>query len=116
MTELKNVELRFFVSVDMDEKYIPRACNHFKRGALDLYKIIIKDFFVLHPPSYGTKEMQVKLFEIREKEYKLIGNDNGRVSNAIFEDKVGEPSPTLFDEYNNLTQEIINFYSNNSSQ
>lgn len=94
---------------------IPRACNHFKRGALDLYKIIIKDFFILYPfqCQQNTKEIQKKLCEIRVKEYELIGDDEGRVSNAKSENnsKIIKPQLTLFDEYCQLTQKIIKFYS-----
>ncbi len=104
---------------------IQRACNHFKRGALDLYKIIIKDFFILYPLQcqQNTKEIQDKLFKIRVREYELIGDDEARASNAKFMDnnKVGNTAHTLFDEYNNLAQDIIGFYSsqfspNNSPQ
>lgn len=95
---------------------VSRACNHFKRGALDLYKIIIKDFFILYPPNcpHNTQKIQNKLFEIRAKEYELIGYDKARTSNIKFKNNsnVGIKQKTLFEEYYNLTKNIIDFYLN----
>lgn len=84
---------------------IPRACNHFKRGTLDLHKIIIKDFFILvsHKNLKNDEEIKLiqnKVFQIRNEEYKTIGNDKGRM-------KV----ETLFEKYAKISNDIINFKS-----
>lgn len=68
-----------------------RAINHFKRGALDSYKAIIKDFYHLYnvkkakndPPSEDMKN-------IRKKEYLNIGSDE-----------------TIFKEYKKFTDSLI---------
>lgn len=54
-----------------------RAANHFKRGALDSYKAIIKDFCFLagHEP---IESIVRQLSMLREVEYKTIGNDKQR--------------------------------------
>lgn len=97
------------------EENISRACNHFKRGALDLYKIIIKDFFALHREqnTLSVSDLEKDLIGIRHQEYRFIGDDYAKMSNASFEESVGSPNPTLFDSYYQLCLQLLE--SNNSS-
>lgn len=71
-----------------DGKNINRAINHFRRGALDSYKAIIKDFY--HIRDNRTYNPLSSLKEVRNKEYKGIGKDN-----------------SLCNDYKKLTDEII---------
>lgn len=84
---------------------IPRACNHFKRGTLDLYKIIVKDFFILvsHKNLENDEEIKLiqnKVFQIRNEEYETIGNDKGRMK-----------AETLFEKYAKISNDIRDFQS-----
>lgn len=68
-----------------------RAINHFKRGALDSYKAIIKDFYHLYNINRTTYEPPLEtLKDIRKKEYLGIGSDE-----------------RLFKEYREFTQKLI---------
>lgn len=55
------------------KKNIQRAINHFRRGALDSYKAIIKDFY--HIRDNNAYNPLDDLKNIREQEYKNIGKD-----------------------------------------
>ena len=73
------------------ERNKERAINHFKRGALDSYKAIIKDFYHLYNAKKVTYKLSLELIEnIRKKEYLSIGSDN-----------------VLFEAYKNITDPII---------
>lgn len=74
-----------------DGKNINRAINHFRRGALDSYKAIIKDFY--HIRNDETYNPLNDLKDIREREYKNIGKDE-----------------SLCDSYKKLTDKIIKVY------
>lgn len=74
-----------------DGKNINRAINHFRRGALDSYKAIIKDFY--HIRDNRTYNPLSSLKEVRNKEYKGIGKDN-----------------SLCNYYKKLTDKIIATY------
>ncbi len=68
-----------------------RAINHFKRGALDSYKAIIKDFYHLYNAKKVVYEpLTENLKNIRKKEYLGIGSDN-----------------VIFKEYKNFTDSLI---------
>ena len=71
-----------------DGKNINRAINHFRRGALDSYKAIIKDFY--HIRDNETYNPLNDLKDIREREYKNIGKDE-----------------SLCNDYKKLTDKII---------
>ncbi|EBF5823863.1 hypothetical protein FI490_03585, partial [Campylobacter coli] len=60
---------------DIFLKNIERAINHIKRGTLDCYKIIIKDYFILENSTLpiGLKN---QLFNLRINEYKNLGNNS----------------------------------------
>lgn len=60
---------------DIFSKNIERAINHIKRGTLDCYKIIIKDYFILENSTLpiGLKN---QLFNLRINEYKNLGNNS----------------------------------------
>ncbi|MGJ0124206.1 hypothetical protein [Campylobacter coli] len=62
-------------NTDIFSKNIERAINHIKRGTLDCYKIIIKDYFML---EYSVLPMNIKnqLFNLRINEYKNLGHNN----------------------------------------
>ncbi|ECQ5881519.1 hypothetical protein FZL65_00710 [Campylobacter coli] len=62
-------------NIDIFSKNIERAINHIKRGTLDCYKIIIKDYFML---EYSVLPMDIKnrLFNLRISEYKNLGHNN----------------------------------------
>ncbi|AKJ53384.1 hypothetical protein CD56_03175 [Campylobacter lari] len=62
-------------NTDIFLKNIERAINHIKRGTLDCYKIIIKDYFML---DYSVLPMNIKnrLFNLRISEYKNLGHNN----------------------------------------
>ncbi len=62
-------------NTDIFSKNIERAINHIKRGTLDCYKIIIKDYFML---EYSVLPMDIKnqLFNLRISEYKNLGHNN----------------------------------------
>lgn len=62
-------------NTDIFLKNIERATNHIKRGTLDCYKIIIKDYFML---EYSVLPMNIKnrLFNLRINEYKNLGHNN----------------------------------------
>ncbi|RDU51951.1 hypothetical protein CQA49_08925 [Helicobacter sp. MIT 00-7814] len=71
-----------------------RAIAHFKRGALDSYKAIIRDFCLLsgnNPLPQITKQLQ----KLRKHEYQSMGNDRER-------DKI-----ELYKEYKQFTDLII---------
>ena len=73
------------------ERNKERAINHFKRGALDSYKAIIKDFYHLYNAKKVTYKLSLELIEnIRKEEYLSIGSDN-----------------VLFETYKNITDPII---------
>lgn len=73
------------------ERNKERAINHFKRGALDSYKAIIKDFYHLYNAKKVTYKLSLELIEnIRKEEYLSIGSDN-----------------VLFEVYKNITDPII---------
>ena len=78
------------------QENLARACNHFKRGALDLYKIIVKDFFILQEQNKSLDQdnsIQKELHKIRAKEYGSIGNDMARLD--------------FFNRYRLLAEKII---------
>lgn len=53
-----------------------RAINHFRRGALDSYKAIIKDFYHLRNVKKVAYEPLLKeIKDIRREEYLGIGSD-----------------------------------------
>ena len=53
-----------------------RAINHFRRGALDSYKAIIKDFYHLrNVKKVAYKPSLKKIKDIRREEYLGIGSD-----------------------------------------
>ncbi len=54
-------------------KNIERAINHIKRGQLDCYKIIIKDYFILENSTLpiGLIGLKNQLFNLRINEYKI---------------------------------------------
>lgn len=84
------------------ERNKERAINHFKRGALDSYKAIIKDFYFLT----GQKPMEPiveDLKNLRKCEYQTIG-DNKRG----FQDD-------LYKKYQDFTTEIIKSLKPNES-
>ncbi|EKM3883270.1 hypothetical protein ACYQYQ_000302 [Campylobacter coli] len=62
-------------NTDIFSKNIERAINHIKRGTLDCYKIIIKDYFILENSTLpiGLKN---QLFNLRINEYKNLGNNS----------------------------------------
>ncbi|EJQ0533155.1 hypothetical protein NZJ19_001178, partial [Campylobacter coli] len=62
-------------NTDIFLKNIERAINHIKRGTLDCYKIIIKDYFILENSTLpiGLKN---QLFNLRINEYKNLGNNS----------------------------------------
>lgn len=60
-----------------------RAANHFKRGALDSYKAIIKDFCILA----GQSPMETiidNLKILRECEYQTVGDDSQRNKDRLY--------------------------------
>ena len=60
------------------EKNKERAINHFYRGALDIYKAIIKDFFCLveSAPDETMSDIIDELKNVRRSEYNTTGSDN----------------------------------------
>lgn len=74
---------------------IERAANHFKRGALDSYKAIIKDFCLLAGKT-PLKEIIDKIYSIRKCECNTIGSDEERNKQDIYF------------KYQNLTSLILN--------
>ena len=59
-----------------DGKNKDRAINHFRRGALDSYKAIIKDFYHLrNVKKVAYKPSLKKIKDIRREEYLGIGSD-----------------------------------------
>lgn len=60
------------------ELNMQRACNHLQRGALDTYKIIIKDYWVLSKCPKDD-ELYDDFLELRKQENKNIGCDNERL-------------------------------------
>ncbi|WP_104722219.1 hypothetical protein [Helicobacter mesocricetorum] len=79
------------------EKNKDRAINHFKRGALDSYKSIIKDFFIIKSCKSYLQNQEYEniindLKETRKEEYENISKDN-RISQ----------------KYHELTTKIIHF-------
>lgn len=71
-----------------------RAANHFKRGALDSYKAIIKDFCLLageNPMDAIIKNLKA----LRQCEYQSIGDDKQR------------DNDTLYKSYQAFTSQII---------
>ncbi|EAL3889597.1 hypothetical protein [Campylobacter sp. RM5063] len=78
-----------------EESNIKRAINHFKRGALDSYKSIIKDYYLLKNSGNIIYELDFKkLKEIREKEFKDIGASNN--------------NSELLKKYKDIVNDIIN--------
>lgn len=65
-------------NTDIFSKNIERAINHIKRGTLDCYKIIIKDFFIF---TRGKEEYLIikkdknTLFNLRINEYQNLGKN-----------------------------------------
>lgn len=71
-----------------------RAINHFKRGALDSYKAIIKDFYCLYDAKKVTHELPLEDMEnMRKKEYLNIGGDS-----------------LIFKEYKKITDTILGYF------
>ncbi|ULO00166.1 hypothetical protein CMOL_1014 [Campylobacter sp. RM10537] len=70
-------------NTDVFSKNIERAINHIKRGTLDCYKIIIKDFFILMKNNKEEYLMipkdEYKLFNIRINEYQSLGKEDMEV-------------------------------------
>ncbi|WP_241993634.1 hypothetical protein [Helicobacter sp. MIT 05-5293] len=62
---------------------IEKASNHFKRGALDSYKAIIKDFCILAGQS-PIKVIEEELKRIRISEYQTIGDDARRNQTNLY--------------------------------
>ncbi|EAL0740577.1 hypothetical protein B6684_07305, partial [Campylobacter jejuni] len=65
-------------NTDIFLKNIERAINHIKRGTLDCYKIIIKDYFILENSTLpiGLIGLKNQLFNLRINEYKNLGNNS----------------------------------------
>ncbi|MCW1871810.1 hypothetical protein OLQ26_03875 [Campylobacter jejuni] len=78
-----------------EESNIKRAINHFKRGALDSYKSIIKDYYLLKNSGNILYELDLekKLINIRENEFRNMGTDN---------------NGDLLKKYENMVNDIIN--------
>lgn len=68
-----------------------RAINHFKRGALDSYKAIIKDYFCIE--NKVNDEILNDIKDIRQYEYDSIGDDEKRKD--------------IFKKYNQVANKII---------
>lgn len=62
-----------------------RAASHFKRGALDSHKAIIKDFYLLTGNDIDMilEKIVSKLKKLRMSEYQTIGDDKKRDSSAL---------------------------------
>ncbi|HEB9327371.1 TPA: hypothetical protein RZK18_000109 [Campylobacter coli] len=69
-------------NTDLFSKNIERAINHIKRGTLDCYKIIIKDFFILmkNTDKYSMiPKDKDKLLSLRINEYQNLGKDMNKI-------------------------------------
>lgn len=55
-----------FLKDDARYTNLERAIPHFKRGMMDIYKTIIRDFLILNQDALGVKQEALK---IRELEY-----------------------------------------------
>ncbi|KAJ9900852.1 hypothetical protein QR524_01840 [Campylobacter jejuni] len=69
-------------NTDLFSKNIERAINHIKRGTLDCYKIIIKDFFILmkNIDKYSMiPKDKDKLLSLRINEYQNLGKDMNKI-------------------------------------
>ncbi|EAH8851289.1 MULTISPECIES: hypothetical protein [Campylobacter] len=69
-------------NIIIQNKNIERAKNHLYRGSLDLYKIIIKDYFICN--EVVNKNCIKMLFDVRLKEYCGLGD--GCLQNDILEE------------------------------
>lgn len=82
----------YTIVINSGESNKGRAINHFRRGALDSYKAIIKDYCYLLSDS--DKEVVAKeIKELRKMEYQNIGNDK---------------KDEIFSKYENITADILN--------
>lgn len=70
-----------------------RAINHFKRGALDSYKAIIKDYFCLKDTIKINDSIINDIKDTRQYEYNTIGDDKNRKD--------------IFKKYNQIANTII---------
>ncbi|EIN8284544.1 hypothetical protein LO840_000272 [Campylobacter coli] len=102
-----------FISTGASENNIKRAENHLQRAILDLYKVIIKDFFIIVSQDV-TKEQndtieKIKndIITIRDLEYKTIGVD--RTMEKFSENN--KPKKNIFQEYKKVCKKIINFFN-----
>ncbi|HEB7538824.1 TPA: hypothetical protein SB591_001118 [Campylobacter coli] len=59
-----------FLKEDGRYTNLERAIPHFKRGMMEVYKTIIRDFMILNKDALGVKQEALK---IRELEYQTIG-------------------------------------------
>lgn len=59
-----------FLKEDGRYTNLERAIPHFKRGMMEVYKTIIRDFMILNKDALGIKREALK---IRELEYQTIG-------------------------------------------
>lgn len=59
-----------FLKEDARYTNLERAIPHFKRGMMEVYKTIIRDFLILNQDALGVKQ---KALKIRELEYQTIG-------------------------------------------
>lgn len=90
-------------NIDANQANTDRPANHFKRGALDSYKAIIKDFCLLA----GQKPMNSiieNLKILRKREYQTIGDDKQRSQDNLYE------------KYQEFTTKIIESSKANKTQ
>lgn len=85
-----------FYNNPQEDKNRERAVNHLYRGALDIYKIIIKDYCIIYTLDLDNENILKHLFNIRDKEYKNLG-------------KKSLDNTQIIDEYKNF---IINNVKN----
>lgn len=91
-----------FISTGATESNVKRAENHLKRAILDLYKVIIKDFFIIADKNNdNTKQIIDTIKTIRELEYRTIGKDRIIQSNK----------KDIFSEYKKVCEKIIDFFN-----
>lgn len=77
--------------IEVQDKNIERAKNHLYRGALDIYKIIIKDYYTT---TEKTKIIDNNLFDIRLEEYNNLGNSKQQI--------------TILNKFDEIVNKILN--------
>ncbi|ENT9831597.1 hypothetical protein ACNKNZ_000350 [Campylobacter coli] len=92
-----------FLKDDARYTNLERAIPHFKRGMMDIYKTIIRDFLILNQDALGVKQEALK---IRELEYQTIGKPK-KVTKNPTSNLISKKEEKVIPGYKELCERIV---------